>query len=80
MSLAVCFIVLTHEAVAEAAGDDKGLASGVFETANHLLGGAVGVALYATVLAATTYGTAFLVAAALAALGVFATRPTAARR
>jgi MFS family permease len=73
-SLAVCYVVLTHEAVTEASPDDKGLASGMFETANHLFGGAVGVALYATVLAATTYGTAFAVAAALAASGILATR------
>jgi len=79
-SLCVAFVVLTHEAVAEAAPDDKGLASGVFETANHLFGGAVGVALYATVLAATSYGTAFAVAAGLALLGVAATRLASARR
>jgi MFS family permease len=73
-SLCVAFVVLTHEAVADAGPDEKGLASGIFETANHLFGGAVGVALYATVLAATTYGTAFAVAAALAAGGILATR------
>jgi MFS family permease len=73
-SLCVAFVVLTHEAVAEAQPDDKGLASGVFETANHLFGGAVSVAIYATVLAATSYGTAFATAAGLAALGVVATR------
>jgi hypothetical protein len=31
----------------------NGLASDIFETANHLFGGAVGVALYASVLTAT---------------------------
>lgn len=79
-SLAVCFVVSTQLAVSEAAPDDKGLASGVFETANHLFGGAAGVALYATVLAATSYGTAFLVAARLAATGLLATRRRPARR
>jgi MFS family permease len=43
--------------------------------ANHLFGSAVGVALYATVLAATSYGTAFAVAAGLAAAGIAVTRP-----
>jgi hypothetical protein len=76
------FIVSTHEAVADVGADEKGLASGVFETANHLLGGAIGVAVYATVLAAasgsapggTEYRAAFLTAAALViVLGAAAT-------
>jgi MFS family permease len=79
-SLAVCFVVTTQLAVAEAAPDDKGLASGIFETANHLLGGAVGGAVEAAVLAATSYGTAFLVAAGLAAAGALSTRRPLARR
>jgi predicted MFS family arabinose efflux permease len=46
--------------------DDKGLASGIFESANHLLGGAVGVAVYSVVLTSTqSYGAAFLAAALL---------------
>jgi hypothetical protein len=61
-------------AIALPALRDKGMASGIFETANHLFGGAVGVALYATVLAATSYGTAFAVAAGLAFAGILATR------
>jgi EmrB/QacA subfamily drug resistance transporter len=69
VSLCVAFVALTHEAVAEVRSDDKGLASGIFETSSHLVGGAVGVALYATVLAATGHGTGFLAAAVLAALG-----------
>jgi EmrB/QacA subfamily drug resistance transporter len=81
-SLSVAFVVLTNEAVAEVEPDEKGVASGIFETANHLFGGAVGVALYATILTATTsaatardtsgYRAAFLAAAALALLGVAA--------
>ena len=68
----------THEAVAEVEPDEKGLASGVFETANHLLG-AIGVAVYATALTtaasdrqgAAGYRAAFLTAAALVfALGL----------
>ena len=84
-SLSIAFVVLTHEAVAEVEPDDKGLASGIFETANHLIGGAVGVAIYATVLTAVAgggYRAAFLVATALAALGVAAAtqaRPKYAR-
>jgi hypothetical protein len=79
-SLSVAFVVLTQEAVAEVLPDDKGLASGIFETANHLFGGAIRVALYATVLSATAattsdpggYRAAFLTATALSALGLAA--------
>jgi len=74
-SLPVAFVVLTQQAVAEVPADDRGMASGIFETANHLFGGAVGVAIYATVIAATGgYGAAFLVAAALAACGMAVAR------
>jgi hypothetical protein len=45
----VVFVIATHEAVAEVAAAAKGLASGIFETANHLIGGAVAVAVYASV-------------------------------
>jgi predicted MFS family arabinose efflux permease len=81
VSLPIAFIVLTNEAVADVHADEKGLASGIFETANHLFGGAVGVALYATVISAATeapgrdpggYRAAFLAATALAVLGVVA--------
>jgi MFS family permease len=70
-SLPIAFIVLTQQALNDVAPDERGMASGIFETSNHLFGGAVGVALYATVIAAAGgYGAAFLVAAALAACGV----------
>jgi hypothetical protein len=70
-SLSIAFVVLNQEAIADVAPDDKGVASGVFETANHLFGGAVGVAAYATVLTATAshpgdpagYRAAFVLAA-----------------
>jgi sugar phosphate permease len=86
ISLSAAFVVLTQEAVTEVGHDDKGLASGIFETANHLVGGAVGVALYATVIATAAaqpddpagYRRAFLVAAGIAALGIVAA--TRARR
>ena len=75
VSLPLAFIVLTQQAVAGVAPDDRGVASGIFETANHLFGGAVGVAVYATVIAAAgDYGAAFAVAAALAACGVAVAR------
>jgi MFS family permease len=77
MSLSVAFVVLTQEAVAEVSPDERGLASGIFETANHLFGGAVGVALYATLLTATAtagradgYRGAFLAGACLALTGI----------
>jgi len=82
VSAAVGFVILTGQAVADVGPDEQGLASGVFETANHLGGGAAAVALYATVIAlvagegaagpealARGYGAAFLAAAGLAVLG-----------
>jgi predicted MFS family arabinose efflux permease len=89
VSLSVAFVVLTNEAVAEVDVDEKGVASGIFETANHLFGGAVGVALYATVIAATAgaaatdtsgYRAAFLAATGLAVLGVAAAALPRGRR
>jgi hypothetical protein len=80
-SLSIAFVVLNQEAVAEVEPEEKGLASGIFETANCLVGGAIGVAVYATVLAAAGHGAAFLTAAGLAALGLpvaFAIRDRAA--
>jgi EmrB/QacA subfamily drug resistance transporter len=72
VSLPIAFVVATNEAVADVGADEKGIASGIFETANHLFGGAVGVALYATLISAASYRAAFLGATALAALGVVA--------
>jgi hypothetical protein len=72
-------VVLTQEAVADVDPDERGLASGIFETANHLFGGAVGVALYATLLTATAttgladgYRNALLAGACLALSGLLA--------
>ena len=74
-SLPLAFVVLTQQAVSDVPADDRGMASGIFETANHLFGGAIGVALYATVIAtAGGYGPAFLSAAALAACGLAVAR------
>lgn len=75
-ALPAVFIVATHEAIADVKPDEKGLASGIFETANHLLGGAIGVAVYATVLATAAdnahdaggYRAAFLTATVLVAV------------
>lgn len=86
-SLSIAFIVLTQDAVAEVEPDERGLASGIFETANHLFGGAVGVALYASVLTATSttasdadgYRAAFLAATGLALLGLVAASQARAR-
>jgi predicted MFS family arabinose efflux permease len=82
VSLPIAFIVLTNEAVADVGADEKGVASGIFETANHLFGGAVGVAIYATLISAASYRAAFLGATALAAFGMLAAAqasPRAAR-
>jgi sugar phosphate permease len=72
-SLTVVFIVTTNQAVSDVHNDEKGLASGIFETSNHLMGGAIGVAVYASVFSAfspsaaapTGYRAAFLTAACL---------------
>jgi EmrB/QacA subfamily drug resistance transporter len=86
-SLSVAFVVLTQEAVADVEADERGLASGIFETANHLFGGAVGVALYATLLTATAtaghgdgYRNAFLAGACLALAGLLAAHMSCAHR
>jgi EmrB/QacA subfamily drug resistance transporter len=80
-SLPLAFVVLTQQAIADVVPDERGMASGIFETANHLFGGAVGVALYATVIAASGgFGAAFAVAAALAACGVAVARIAPAGR
>jgi hypothetical protein len=49
-SLSVAFVTLTNTAIAGVPAADRGVASGIFETANHLFGGAVGAALYATLI------------------------------
>jgi EmrB/QacA subfamily drug resistance transporter len=81
-SLSVAFVVLTQEAVADIDPGERGLASGIFETANHLFGGAVGVALYATLLTAghaDGYRNAFLAGAALALAGLLPARMSRAQ-
>jgi MFS family permease len=80
VSVPIAFVALTHQAVADVDPDERGIASGLFETSQHLLGGAAAVALYATVVAAASYAAAFAAAAALALLGTVATRPPARRR
>jgi EmrB/QacA subfamily drug resistance transporter len=86
-SLSVAFVVLTQEAVADVSPDERGLASGIFETANHLFGGAIGVALYATLITAAAtaghthgYRSAFLAAACLALAGLAAAHMSRGRR
>jgi predicted MFS family arabinose efflux permease len=72
-SLTVVFIVTTNLAVSDVQDDERGLASGLFETSNHLMGGAIGVAVYAAVISAFSpgptasagYRAAFLTAAGL---------------
>jgi MFS family permease len=72
-SLSTAFVVLTRSAVADVEPDERGVASGIFETANHLFGGAVGVAVYAAVITATDgYGGAFLTGACITLGGVAA--------
>ena len=70
VSLTIVFIITTHQAVADVEPDDKGLASGIYETANHLFGGAVGVAVYATIVASVANGVGGYRAAFLAAAGL----------
>jgi len=47
VSAAVGFVILTGQAVADVGPDEQGVASGVFETANHLGGGAARAAFLA---------------------------------
>ncbi|GHG14323.1 MULTISPECIES: MFS transporter [Amycolatopsis] len=81
VALTIVFVVTTQQAVADVEPEDKGLASGIYETANHLSGGAIGVAVYAAVVSAVAsdahdpagYRAAFLVATAMVVvLGVAA--------
>jgi hypothetical protein len=62
--------------VVDVESDERGLASGIFETANHLFGGAIGVALYATVLTVTattpTHADGYLAGVLLALAGLLA--------
>ena len=77
-SLTVVFVALTHEAVADVGADDRGAASGVFETGTHLGGGALAVALCAALMANGGHDAAYAGAGALAlggALLVAATGP-----
>jgi EmrB/QacA subfamily drug resistance transporter len=55
-SLTAVFIVTTNQAVSEVGVDEKGMASGIFETSNHLLGGAIGVTVYAAVFSTFSGG------------------------
>jgi sugar phosphate permease len=72
-SLTIVFIVTTNQAVSEVRDDEKGLASGIFETSNHLMGGAIGVAVHASIFSAFSpgptasagYRAAFITAACL---------------
>jgi predicted MFS family arabinose efflux permease len=75
-SLCLTFIIATQQAVADVSADEKGLASGIFESANHLFGGAVGVALYATLIATLGFSAAFPTAAALSATAALAALAT----
>jgi hypothetical protein len=86
-SLSIAFVVLNWEVLAEVEPDERGLASGIFETSNHLFGGAVGIAVYATMLTATAtaaghadgYRGAFLAGAVLTLGGLLAARMSGAR-
>jgi MFS family permease len=81
VSLTIVFVVLTGEAVADVAAADRGVASGLFETGTHLGGGAMAVAVYATLIAVGGDRAAFLGAAGLAGAGLLlAVLPTGAGR
>jgi hypothetical protein len=76
LGVLMCVVVMitTRLAVADVTGGEKGVASGIFETSNHLFGGGVGVAVYAALLAAGGCTAAFATAAGISVLGAISAR------
>jgi predicted MFS family arabinose efflux permease len=70
VAMCITFVVATQQAVADVDADDKGLASGIFETAEPPVGRRDrGRGVRHGIAAAGSYGAAFATAAALAAVG-----------
>ncbi|PMR57662.1 hypothetical protein C1A38_28755 [Verrucosispora sp. ts21] len=73
LSAGPIYVALTRECVSNAAPEDRGAASALFESTSHV-GGALSVAAFLTMLGAGVgYGMVQLVGAAVAALGIVAT-------
>jgi hypothetical protein len=74
-TFASAYVPLTSQGMTGVRDGESGLASGLFQTSNHL-GGALVLALLATTAAAGGSNAGFLVAAALLALGAVAAART----
>jgi EmrB/QacA subfamily drug resistance transporter len=74
-TFASAYVPLTSQGMTGVRDGESGLASGLFQTSNHL-GGALVLALLATAAAAGGFGAGFLVAAGLLALGAVAAART----
>jgi EmrB/QacA subfamily drug resistance transporter len=74
-TFASAYVPLTSQGMTGVRDGESGLASGLFQTSNHL-GGALVLALLATTAAAGGFTAGFLVAAALLALGAVAAART----
>ncbi|MFG2065061.1 MFS transporter [Micromonospora sp. NPDC048871] len=73
LSAGPVYVALTRECIGAAAPEDRGSASALFESTNHV-GGALSVAAFLTLLGAGVgYGTVQLVGAAVVGLGILAT-------
>lgn len=67
------YVGLTRECVGDAAPEDRGMASALFESTTHI-GGAISIAVYLTMISAgAAYATTQLVGAAVAGAAVFTT-------
>ncbi len=74
VSLTVAFVFLTRTTISVVTPDERGLATGLFETSTHLGGNALAVAAYGAAMELGGYGAAFWLAGGLAAAGLVVVR------
>jgi predicted MFS family arabinose efflux permease len=73
LSAGPIYVGLTRECIGDAAPEDRGIASALFESTSHV-GGAISVAVYLTMIGAgVDYRTTQLIGAALVGMAVFTT-------
>ncbi|MEU4419682.1 MFS transporter [Actinoplanes sp. NPDC024001] len=73
LSAGPIYVGLTRECIGDAAPEDRGMASALFESTSHV-GGAIAVAVYLTMVGAgADYSTTQLIAAAVVGVAVFTT-------
>jgi predicted MFS family arabinose efflux permease len=74
LSAGPIYVGLTRECIGDAAPDDRGIASALFESTSHI-GGAIAVAVYLSMISAgSDYGATQLIGAALVGVAVLTTR------